>query len=120
VDRRFTVLFVLPADHLAYAWADKPTLSWYAPIQYYSSNPSGLSMSIERQALGAYKVMWSGADPRIIYNGSAQVTAFGSNAQCKFSTAGGTVSGYFQVAYVLCFAPNGTRADSRFMVLSGS
>lgn len=121
VDRRFTVLFVLPADHLAYAWADKPTLSLYNPIDYYSSNPAAWSITIERQAVGAYRVVWLNAAPHMVgSNGFAQVTSYGSNAQCKFVTAGrfGEYSNH-QVAYVHCFAPNGTRVDSRFMVMSG-
>jgi hypothetical protein len=123
VDRRFTVLFVQPAPHLAYAWADKPTSPWYVPHDYYSWNPAIGGLNIERQAVGAYKVVWgrAGAYPHIAHtNGFAQVTAFGSNAQCKFITAGR--EGQYrnnQVAYVACFAPSGTRVDSRFMVMSG-
>jgi hypothetical protein len=114
VDRRFTVLFVLPADHLAYAWADKPAAASYSPLAYYSSNPTGNAVTIIRRGVGIYDVYWDSVDGEIIDEGNVQVTAYGSNAQCK--GARNSLSG----ATVQCFAPNGTPVDSRYTVLFGS
>jgi hypothetical protein len=114
VDRRFTVLFVLPADHLAYAWADKPTAASYAPIAAYSSNPAGSPVAVTRQEAGVYKVVWTDLASELLGAGNVQVTAYGGNAQCKFFL--GAMDG----ALVRCFAPNGPPADSRFTVLRGS
>jgi hypothetical protein len=114
VDRRFTVLFVLPARHLAYAWADNPSVASYSPLAYYSSNPTNGPITITRSGVGSYKVDWAYLGSELFEGGNAQVTAYGGNTLCKitsYSTTG---------AYVQCFAPNGTPADSRFSVLRGS
>jgi hypothetical protein len=108
------VLFTLPAEHLAYAWGDKPTLASYAPLPYYSTNPAGQPITITRRGVGYYDVQWAGVDPEILDEGNVQVTAWGSNALCK-----GTRSSLGS-AQVFCFAPNGAPVDSRYTVLFGS
>lgn len=114
VDRRFTVLFVLPSEHLAYAWADKPTVGTYAPFPDYSANPAGGTITLIRGGPGAYHTNWAGAGNEIIQQGNVQVSAFGSNAQCKGYR--GSPDG----VRVGCFAPNGAPVDSRYQVLLGS
>ena len=114
VDRRFTVLFLLPADHLAYAWADKPTAASYSPLAYYSSNPARGPITITRLGVGRYTVDWAYADRDLFDLGNLQVTAYGGNALCRIGSHLRTG------AFVQCFAPNGAPADSRYMVLLGS
>lgn len=114
VDRRFTVLFLLPADHLAYAWAYDPTAPSYSPLEPYSSNPYRTPTNITRRGVGLYTVEWTAVNNVLFKLGNVQVTAYGSNAVCK-------VSYTFETgAYVQCFAPNGTPVDSRYSVLLGS
>jgi hypothetical protein len=113
-DAKFTVLFLLPSEHLAYGWADKPTTASYSPLASYTLNPAGTLVTIGRGGAGFYEIGWSGADGYIFDEGNTQATAYGSNAQCKVT--GNTPSG----AIVRCYAPNGTLADSRFTVLLGS
>jgi hypothetical protein len=113
-DTKFIVLFLLPSEHLAYAWGDKPTISSYSPLAAYSSNPALGAITIARVAAGVYDVAWAGADSEIIDEGNAQATAYGSNAQCRVT------SSYASFARVLCFAPSGTPMDTRFTVLFGS
>jgi hypothetical protein len=108
------VLFLLPADHLAYAWAYDPTAPSYSPLEPYSSNPYRTPTNITRRGVGLYTVEWTGVNNVLFKLGNVQVTAYGSNAVCK-------VSYTFETgAYVQCFAPNGTPLDSRYSVLLGS
>jgi hypothetical protein len=111
----FNVLFVFPSDHLAYAWADQPSTASYTPSTFYSSNPSGGSITISRLATGRYNVTWTGADPYIFDGGDVQVTAYGGGAaECKVEGWGS------ESATIRCFMPNGTLVDSYFDVLLGS
>jgi hypothetical protein len=114
-DTPFNVLFLLPADHLAYAWADQPSSASYTPSTFYSWNPAGGAINISRTGTGRYNVSWTGADPAIFDGGDVQVTAYGGGAtQCKVE-GGGSAS-----ATVRCFAPHGALVDSFFDVLLGS
>jgi hypothetical protein len=112
VDAKFTVLFALPAAHLAYALADQLALASYSPSRVYSSNPVGGAITITHDGPGYYSVAWAGIDPEIIEYGSVQVTAYGDGgAECN-------VGAHFQEDLsVQCFAPNGTPVDSYFTVL---
>ena len=114
VDRRFTVLHALPANHLAYAWADKPSVASYSPLAAYSSHPLGFPITITRSGVGSYRVDWPYLNQQLFDGGDAQVTAYGGNTVCKISSYSSTG------ALVQCFAPNGTPADSRFTVLRAS
>ena len=112
-DTKFTVLFVLPATHVAYAWADKPTTASYAPLAYYSSNPSLEATTITRSTVGKYTVSWAAVEPEIDDIGDVQVTTYGSGrTQCK-----AVELTYYGQVVVNCFGPDGVYRDSRFMVL---
>ena len=113
-DSKFNVLFVLPSDHQAYAWADQPALASYTPHSSYSSNPAaGQAVSITRVGAGYYRVHWTLADDEIFDWGSLQVTAWGPDGmQCKID---GQMSG--ESAVVLCYTPDGTPADTWYSVL---
>jgi hypothetical protein len=115
-DAKFTVLFQRPAAHLAYAYANQPTTARYSPGPFWSSNPTGGSISVQRASTGVYFVDWQGVAPAIIDLGNIQVTALGFQeyAQCKIHGFGDTIAG------VRCFAPNGTLVDVAFTVLLGS
>jgi hypothetical protein len=112
-DSKFSVLFLVPTDHLAYAWADQPSSTGYAPMPFYASDPSQKLIWIGRDEVGKYRVNWTGAYSYIIGQGNAQVSAYGSNARC-------TVMGGNDDAIVACFGPNGAPVDTRFTVLLGS
>lgn len=116
VDARFTALFQLPAAHLAYAYADQPLKATYAPNAYYSSNPAGGPITVNRLSPGDYIIEWAGIDQEIIDVGNMQVTAIGENdyAHCKIRDAGPTA------VAVRCFAPNGFLVNTPFAVLLGS
>lgn len=116
VDAKFTVLFLLPAAHLAYAYANQPTLSAYNIDPFWSSNPSGGVTRVNRINRGIFNVTWEGVDPSIIDLGNVQVTALGlyDNATCaiyQLNTDG---------ARVHCYATNGTPVDEPFTILLGS
>jgi hypothetical protein len=114
-DAKFTTLFTLPAAHLAYVWADQPTLSSYTPHSAYRWNPVFGAVTITRNGVGAYTVRWTGVDAEIRDFGNAQVTAWGyNNAQCR-------VNGQlFDYVSVQCHGANGAPIDTHYAVLLGS
>ena len=116
VDRRFTVLFLQPAEHLAYAWTDAPTYPNYSPYPVYSWNPAREPITVTRTGVGRYTVAWQGLSAHIFSNGITQVTAYGEDGAQRESD--GSVS--YGHAHVLCFAANGAPVDARFTVLRGS
>jgi hypothetical protein len=114
-DAKFTTMVTPPAAHLAFVWADQPTLSSYNPHSFYSSNPVGGSVVVTRAQVGSYHVRWIGVDAEIRDFGNAQVTAWGfDNAQCQvgFLDAEGVS--------VQCFGPNGAAVDTYYSLLLGS
>ena len=114
-DAKFTALVTPPAAHLAFVWADQPTLTSYNPHYFYSSNPVGGSVVITRAQVGSYHVRWIGVEAEIRDFGNAQVTAWGfDGTQCKL--------GYLDEdgVSVQCFGPNGAAADTWFSVLLSS
>lgn len=114
-DATFTVLFALPAAHLAYAWADQPSSAYYSPSAAYSSSPVGGVITITNYGLGVYSIAWTGVAWEIRDLGNAQVTAYGEGAeQCKVTGSSQETVG------VMCFAPNGARVNTYFTVLLGS
>jgi hypothetical protein len=118
VDSRFTVLFVTPTDHLAYAIGHQPTAPSYSPLPSFSWNPAGGPITITRGSVGTYRVRWSGLDPEILGYGTIQVTAWGSdNTQCKVYTVNYNTLDF---ADVRCYGPSGAPADARFTILVGS
>ena len=111
-DSKFTVLFTLPAAHLAYAFAEQASATKYKPHATYASNPADGLIEITHDATGSYEITWGNVDSHIIDEGSVQVMAYGQDgAQCMPNFfAGSRVS-------VVCFAANGTLVDARFTVL---
>jgi hypothetical protein len=122
VDSKFTVLFQLPAAHLAYTLANQPTTRSYYPDPFWSSNPSGGSTEVFRVGVGVYEVQWPGVAAEIFDRGNVQVTAYGpSDTHCKIEYYMGSfesVSG----ARVRCFGPNleDPAQDSEFSIMVGS
>jgi hypothetical protein len=115
VDSKFTVLFVLAATHLAYAYADQPSAASYSPHPTLSSNPAGGAITITRNGTGEYTVVWAGVDPEIVEGGTVQVTAASlDNTQCKATSL------FDSGAVVRCFATNGNRVDAYYTVMLSS
>lgn len=116
VDAKFTVLFHLPENGMAYAYAGLPTFASYTAEPFWSWNPGTTSVGVTRLGTGTYQVRWPGAGSKSGSYPTVQATAITAdlfdNAQCK---AG---SGY-DYAQVECFAANGVRVDAPFTVLLG-
>ena len=115
VDSKFTVLFLLPADHLAYALADQLT-GRYIPNSSYASNPAvATAVEVDNTATGIYMVSWRDVDPQIFGDGAAQVTAYGQKGeQCK------AVSWNYYSVEIRCYTVKGVLTNSYFTVLLGS
>ena len=115
VDSKFTTLFTPPAAHLAYIWADQPSVSYYNPLAEYRSNPVGGAVTVTRLAVGKYEVRWIGVDAEIRNFGNVQVTAWGyNNAHCRAATFTG------ESVTVRCHGANGAPIDTHYVVLLGS
>jgi hypothetical protein len=116
VDSKFTVLFLLPTDHLAYALADQLTLGRYTPNSSYSWNPVvATAVEVDNSATGMYSVSWRDVDPQIFGDGTAQVTAYGQKGeQCK------AVSWNHSSVEIRCYTVKGVLTNSYFTVLLGS
>jgi hypothetical protein len=112
VDAKFTVLFLIPTDHLAYALQDKLGLGNYGPNPFYASNPAGYGINVDHGTTGIYTMTWSDVDPEIFRDGDVQVTAYGEKGeQCKVSKWN------YQAVEVRCFTVKGLLTDSYFTVL---
>jgi hypothetical protein len=114
-DTKFTTMVTAPASHLAYVWADQPSLASYTPNSDYAFNPMGGSVTVTRTGVGAYTVRWVAVDGEIRDFGNAQVTAWGyDNAQCRLA--------YFDAdaAHVRCYGASGAPMDTYYTVLLGS
>jgi hypothetical protein len=122
-DSKFTVLFVLPSSHIAYAYANQPSApsGGYTPPAFDSWNPVGSWINVNHSSTGAYTIRWNGVSSEIVPAGTAQVTAEGSDGvQCVSWLWGFDPLNHGWYADVVCRSPNGERADSRFRVLVGS
>jgi hypothetical protein len=115
-DRKFNVLFQLPAAHVGYVYADQPSVASYAPIPSRSSNPAGGMIQVLRNSTGEYIISWERIGAEIIESGNVQVTPVGLDHYMDCKVYG---LGEFHVG-VRCFGPTGTRADGVFTVLFGS
>jgi hypothetical protein len=114
-DTKFTTFFTRPAAHLAYVWANQPTVTTYNPDASYSSNPVGGAVTITRLGVGSWVARWTGIDAEIRDYGNTQVTAWGYNtAQCKT----GNVTA--EAVTVKCYGVNGAAIDTQFLLLLGS
>jgi hypothetical protein len=102
VNLKFNVLFLMPNDHLGYAWANSPSSASYTPSTFYSSNSGGGGVQITRRGTGLYTVTFNGLGADLLDGGDVQVTAYGGgNAQCKVESWGS------QSVNVRCFTPTG-------------
>jgi hypothetical protein len=114
-DLKFNVLFLMPNNHLGYAWANSPTSASYTPSAFYRFNSGGGGVTITRSGTGKYTVSFSGLGADLLDGGDVQVTAYGSgNAQCKVESWGS------QSVNVRCFASSGALVDSYYDVFLGS
>jgi hypothetical protein len=115
VNAKFNVQFLLPSDHLAYAWANNSTSASYTPSALYSDNPSGGGITATRSGVGQYDMTWTGAGAELLDGADVQVTAYGGGtAQCKVDGWGGDSVG------VHCFTPGGVPIDSQYTIFYGS
>jgi hypothetical protein len=122
-DSKFTVLFVLPSSHIAYTYANQPSapVGEYTPPPFDSWNPAGSWITVNHYGTGVYSIWWNGVSSEIVRRGTAQVTAEGSDGvQCASGTWSFEPQAYGWTASVVCYSPNGARADSRFRMLIGS
>ena len=114
-DSRFTAFVLLPRQAgtgKAYALADKPTASRYAPTQ-----KAGTTVDVSRQSAGIYRVRFAGM-AQSGASANAQVSARESRAMDCTLQSLQSDSRRNLVAVVQCFKPSGTRVDSRFEVLA--
>jgi hypothetical protein len=106
----FAVVFGDPPDaggpaQYAYVWANSPTSSTYTPDTFYQYNSAGRLNTITRVGTGDYDVMF----PRLpLANGTVDVTAYGSNAECRVGFWGGSE------ANIVCMTPAGVSTDALF------
>jgi hypothetical protein len=115
-DAVYTVYITKKYSHLAFAFANKPTETDYAPPGSASHNPSG-AIRVFRNAVGSYSVRFTGfTSSKLTSNGGhAQAVAIGTGAQhCKirnWETAPPDL-----VVNVLCFSRDGAPKDVKFNV----
>ncbi len=116
VDTKFTVLFLVPTDHLAYALIDQLGYGDYFPNALYGTNPARSGGAfVSHSTAGIYTVTWREADPAILGDGTVQVTAYGQKGeQCKVTKWD------YQEVEVRCFTVKGVLTNSYFTVLLGS
>jgi hypothetical protein len=113
-DSKFTVLFLLPVPHVAYAFASQPSTPSYSPLPTLSWNPSGGNITVTRNGMGDYTVFWTGVDPAIVDIGTVHVTGTAVGKQCKATSVFATGVG------VHCFDASGAPADAYYSVMLGS
>jgi hypothetical protein len=110
-DTKFNVQFIGRTARAGYAWANEPSSPSYTPNPRYSSNNGGGAIQITRNSVGRYVVTFNGLGATLLDGGDVQVTAYGSNSQCKEEFWGP------ESVSVRCFAPGGALIDSYFDVL---
>jgi hypothetical protein len=114
VNVKFNLLFLMPHDHLGYAWANSPSSPSYTPSGFYSWNSGGGTVRITRSAPGKYQVTFNGLSADLFDGGDVQVTAYGGgNTQCKVEFWSS------ESVNVRCHRPSGL-VDSYFNILYGS
>jgi hypothetical protein len=101
-----------------YAWANEPTATSYSPEQSYSSNSTGATTHIKRNAVGSYTVTFPGLAVESSNGGTADVTAYGTDGSC--SPSSWSDNGTAIAVEVDCEAPGGTPQDDEFDVLYGA
>jgi hypothetical protein len=115
VDAYYTVLVMRNYVELAFAHAQLPTSTNYAPQANASWNPAG-PIRIFRNGTGSYTVRFSGLGSRLASNGGhAQVVHVGTGAgHCKIGSWGGSPD--LDVS-VVCFSRSGALVDTKFNLL---
>lgn len=113
-DSRFSLAFLRPAKHLAYALGSDPLAPSYSPDPRYAANPAGGAVVISRITTGTYSVAWIGADAAIFGSGNVQLSGVGSENQCAVASQAA------ETVLVRCFAATGKATDSYFSVVLGS
>ena len=115
INSLFTLMVIGKTDARAFAFANQPTATDYAPAGAGSWNPTGATR-VFREGLGRYRVVFKGLGARFPTNGGhVQVNATGTGkTHCK-SVEQGTLPD-FQVL-VWCFTPAGAPADAKFTVV---
>ncbi len=114
-DAYYTVFVTKKFGDLAFAFANKPTGTNYAPLASASHNPTG-ALRVFRNGIGNYTVRFSGFATRVTANGGhAQVSGLGTGAQhCKVASWG--PSGSDLHVNVLCYRRTGELVDQKFNV----
>jgi hypothetical protein len=103
-------------DNWAFAFANQPTATNYAPASAGSWNPAGASR-IYRNGVGRYLVVFAGLGSRLApgVGGHVQVNAVSTGkAYCKVEEWAGSPDLSVSVG---CYTPAGALADSKFTVL---
>jgi hypothetical protein len=115
VDAKFNVQFLLPSDHLSFAWANNSSSASYTPSSAFSSSASGGAITATRSGTGEYAMTWTGNASQLLDGGNVEVTAYGGGtAQCK------TEGWSDETVFVRCFTPTGVLVDSQYTVFLGS
>lgn len=111
-DAYYTVYITKRYGDLAFAYANKPTGTNYAPPASASHNPGG-AIRVFRNGVGIYTVRFSGLGSRLSANGGhAQAVAIGTGAQhCNISSWGASTD--LDVG-VLCYSRAGALKDVKF------
>ena len=99
------------AKILAYGWADLPSTASYSLLTSYSYNADNAGVTVARSATGTYVLTFTGAG--ISTGGNAEVSAYGSNANCYFVNWGSPSADTISVN---CVNSSGTLVDSKFDV----
>ena len=108
---KFNIFFTLPHGNLAYAWANDPSAPSYSANPFFRHNPNGGNVTVTRQSVGLYTVLWSSLS--LSAKTDVQVTAYGPGSSvCKIEGWGP------QSVRVRCFDPGtGAPLDSRFDIM---
>ena len=102
----------------AFAFANQPTATNYAPASAGSYNPAGVT-KVYRDGAGQYRVVFSGMGAYLPqgFGGHVQATAVGTNkVHCLVERWTGAPSADLSIT-VECYAPSGARADSKFATM---
>jgi hypothetical protein len=113
-DAYYTVYITKRYGDLAFAYANQPTATNYAPPGSASHNPAG-AMRVFRNGVGNYSVLFVGLGSRLTPNGGhAQAVAIGTGAQhCRIVNWTGAPDLRINV---LCFSRAGAPKDVKFNV----
>lgn len=104
------------AQTSAYAWADEPTSSAYAPSALYSYSSTGQPIRVARNGMGTYAVTFEGLGGNGRAGGHVQVTAYGPGSEmCK--VVNWNSGGADFIVGVRCYDAAGNPVDTRYAIL---